>query len=243
MIENFSIIMPVFNSQKTVKDSIDSVLNQTHKNFKLYIINDCSTDNSKDIILSYSDKRIIYIENIKNQGVALSRNRAIEQCSGQYLAFLDSDDLWLPHKLESQLEKLESGYNIVCSNYTTFKNSSVLNMRISPEIITKSDMLKSNFIGNLTGVYNCKNLGKFYQRNTGHEDYIMWLDIINKAKLAYCIQEPLAKYRLSNSSLSSSKVKTIQWQWKIYRNELHLSLIKSIYYFSHYILNALRKRR
>ncbi|MEM7860398.1 glycosyltransferase family 2 protein, partial [Morganella morganii] len=94
-----------------------------------------------------------------------------------------------------------------------------------------------------TGLYNSDILGKKYQKPIGHEDYVMWLDLIKENQKVYCIQEPLAKYRLHNTSLSSNKLKTIKWQWSIYRNELKLSLPKSIYYFSHYIINALKKRR
>lgn len=243
MNETFSIIMPVFNSEKTVSDSINSVLNQTYSNFKLYIINDSSTDNSKDIILSFNDNRIIYLETPENLGVAYARNLGIKHCTGNYISFLDSDDLWLPQKLEMQLSKLCDGYDVVCSNYITFTNDSELSLRQSPTIIKYTSMLKSNFIGNLTGTYNAYNLGKFFQKKVGHEDYVMWLEILKKSNKAFCIQDTLAKYRVSNTSLSSNKFRTIKWQWSIYRNELKLSNIKSLYYFSHYILNALKKRR
>ncbi|MTC70991.1 glycosyltransferase [Providencia sp. wls1914] len=235
--------MPVFNAQKTLKESIDSVLNQTHKNFKLYIINDCSTDSSKDIILSYIDSRIVYIENDINQGVSLSRNTGIKMCTGKYLSFLDSDDLWLPNKLALQFEKLESGYDVVCSNYFTFIENKIINTRVSPTSINLSDMLKTNYIGNLTGTYNCEKLGKVYQKNVGHEDYIMWLNILKKGPRVYCIQEPLAKYRLSENSVSGNKFKAMKWQWLIYRTELNFTAPKSIYYFLHYIFNAFKKRR
>lgn len=235
--------MPVFNSEKTVSDSINSVLNQTYSNFKLYIINDSSTDGSKDIILSFNDSRIIYLETPENLGVACARNLGIKHCTGNYISFLDSDDLWLPQKLETQLSKLCDGYDVVCSNYITFTNDSDLSLRQAPTIIEYTSMLKSNFIGNLTGTYNAYNLGKFFQKNIGHEDYVMWLEILKKSNKAFCIQDTLAKYRVSNTSLSSNKFRTIKWQWSIYRNELKLSNIKSLYYFSHYIFNALKKRR
>lgn len=244
MNEKFSIIMPVFNSEKTVSESIKSILNQTYPHFRLYIINDSSTDNSKNIILSFDDKRIIYLETPKNSGVAYTRNIGIKNSKEKYIAFLDSDDLWLPNKLEYQLIKLQAGYDVVCSNYFTFTDdNNNLNLRKSPTIIQYSLMLKSNFIGNLTGVYNRVNLGRFLQKKIGHEDYVMWLEILKKSGKAFCIQEPLAKYRISDTSLSSNKLKVIKWQWSIYRNELKLSVIKSLFYFSHYLLNAFKKRR
>ncbi|ELH7560783.1 glycosyltransferase family 2 protein [Escherichia coli] len=241
--EIFSIIMPTYNAEKTILDSIDSVLQQDLESFVLYIINDASSDKTKDIILSLSDPRIIYLENENNLGVAESRNKGLKNANGMYIAFLDSDDLWLPNKLSSQLKILDSGWDVVCSNYIAFDSAQTEFLRTSPEIIQYSDMLKSNFIGNLTGVYNRQKLGVFLQKNIGHEDYVMWLQIIKKSRKAFCIQSPLAKYRLSNNSLSGNKFRAISWQWSIYRNELQLSILKSSYYFSHYILNALKKRR
>lgn len=241
--ELVSIIMPAYNAEKTIIDSINSVLKQDFKSFNLYVINDASQDKTKEIILSFNDSRIIYLENDKNSGVAESRNKGLKNANGKYIAFLDSDDLWLPNKLSSQLKLLNEGWDVVCSNYTTFDSSGIKSLRTASEVIKYSDMLKSNFVGNLTGVYNRENLGVFFQKNIGHEDYVMWLQIIQKSRHAFCIQEPLAKYRLSDDSLSGNKLKAITWQWSIYRNELKLPLLKSSYYFSHYILNAFKKRR
>ncbi|MEY0330988.1 glycosyltransferase family 2 protein [Providencia rettgeri] len=241
--EIFSIIMPAYNAEKTIYDSIMSILNQDFKFFSLYVINDASSDSTKKIISSICDDRIIYIENPDNLGVSESRNKGLRIAGGKYIAFLDSDDFWLPNKLSSQLKLLNSGWDVVCSNYIAFDSAQTEFLRTSPEIIQYSDMLKSNFIGNLTGVYNRQKLGIFLQKNIGHEDYVMWLQIIKKSRQAFCIQSPLAKYRLSNNSLSGNKFRAISWQWSIYRSELKLSTVKSIYYFSHYIFNALKKRR
>lgn len=237
--------MPAYNAEKYISDSIDSVLNQSIQNFELIIIDDNSQDNTTNIINKYNDPRIVLIINSNNLGVSETRNIGISAANGKYIAFLDSDDIWLPHKLSLQIMCLNDGWDVVSSNYIAFESNAdnKITERKSPSIISYSDMLKSNFIGNLTGIYNVQKIGKIYQKKSGHEDYIMWLEIIKKSKKAYCIQEPLAKYRLHNSSLSSNKMKAIKWQWSIYRNELKLSLPKYIYYFSHYIINALKKRR
>lgn len=242
--EVFSIIMPAYNAEETIKLSIESVLAQSEPNFKLYIVNDCSTDSTKEIIKNFIDERIIYIENSSNLGVALSRNKAIESCMGHYICFIDSDDLWHSCKLEEQLVLLTQGWNVVASNYSTFKKSPeyIINCRKSPEIIDYSAMLKSNFIGNLTGVYNAKNLGKFYQKPVGHEDYIMWLEVITASGSAYCVQKNLAYYRLSQKSISSNKLQALKWQWIIYRKILNIPLFKSLCYFLCYIYLGLRKR-
>lgn len=243
--ELFSIIMPAYNAEKTIKGSIDSVLSQTETRFRLYIVNDFSNDNTKAIIDSISDERVVKINTTTNLGVSNARNLALKIAGGKYISFLDSDDLWVPEKLAEQLIKLESGWDVVSSNYCTFVNDkkNVVNVRISPEVITYEDMLNSNYIGNLTGVYNALKLGKCYQKKHGHEDYIMWLDIVKGSGKVYCIQKNLAFYRLSAKSLSANKLKTMVWQWRIYRNILRLPLHKSLYHFSFYIFLAIKKRK
>ncbi|MCZ8630996.1 glycosyltransferase family 2 protein [Escherichia albertii] len=242
--EIVSIIMPAYNAEATIRSSIDSVIGQTFSDFKLYIINDASTDRTEKIVKEYEDSRIIYIKNEYNIGVAESRNKGIEICNGKYIAFIDSDDLWESNKLELQCAYLNSGMDIVCSNYVTFSENPmcVKSKRVSPQYITYNDMLKSNFIGNLTGVYNSSKLGKVYQKKVGHEDYVMWLELINRTNYCYCIQDYLAKYRESNKSLSGNKFRAILWQWMVYRKELGMGLINAIYYFSNYIYNGVLKR-
>ncbi|NBM53724.1 glycosyltransferase [Proteus sp. G2669] len=241
--ETFSIIMPAYNAEKTIESSIQSVFSQTYSDYILYIVNDCSTDNTKEILSKYNkNNKIVIINNNVNMGVAESRNLAINLCTGHYIAFLDSDDLWEKEKLAQHLKYFNMGWNVVCSNYGTFNENNITNYRKSPEIFSFNDLLKTCHIGNLTGTYNAKKLGKFYQKKIGHEDYLMWLTILKKCDKAYCIQQFLAKYRISNQSLSGNKYHAIKWQWNIYRNELKLPLIKSVYYFFHYIFNAIKKR-
>ncbi|MFB1421494.1 glycosyltransferase family 2 protein [Citrobacter freundii] len=241
--EVVSIVMPAYNAEKYIKESINSVMAQDFQNWRLYIVDDASSDNTVDIINGFCDKRITLIYNEKNLGVARSRNRALNMCAGKYITFLDSDDIWCKDKLSKQLEILEQGWAVVCANYTTFRNENeIIRMRCSPEIITYSMMLKSNFIGNLTGIYNKEVLGVVYQEPYGHEDYIMWLKILSVTKKAYCIQQPLAKYRLSAASLSSNKLNAILWQWNIYRKHLRLSSVKSAYFFLFYLFYSIKKR-
>ncbi|KHS85095.1 MULTISPECIES: glycosyltransferase family 2 protein [Pectobacterium] len=245
-MKKFSIIMPVYNGELTIKSSIDSILAQTYDDFELYIIDDCSHDSTPDIVSEYNDSRIFYIRNNHNLGVAKSRNIGVKAASGEYIAFLDSDDLWIEDKLEKQIYFFSKGFDVVCSNYSTFISENELDFGIerkSPEFISYRDMLKSNFIGNLTGAYNAEKLGKFYQEKIGHEDYVMWLEIMKKSQKAYCIQENLAYYRISSSSLSSNKFKALLWQWNIYRHEVKLSFISSCYFFLYYVFYALKKRK
>ncbi len=239
----FSIIMPAYNAEDTIINSVDSVLEQTFSDFELIIVNDCSTDSTRKIIENIADSRIRLINNTENCGVAESRNIGLGVILGKYVAFLDSDDLWHPTKLEKQFSLLESGINVVCSNYIAFtEKPEAGNIRVSPENIDYKDMLKSNFVGNLTGAYNVKALGVTRQRKVGHEDYVMWLEIIRKSNFCYCIQEELAFYRVSKNSLSSNKIKALKWQWEIYRNILNMPFFSSLFYFACYSFYAVNKR-
>jgi glycosyltransferase involved in cell wall biosynthesis len=245
MREIISIIMPAYNAEETITESINSILRQTFTEFKLYIINDNSSDSTKKIIQKIKDPRIVYLENENNSGVSESRNKGIRCCQGTFIAFLDSDDIWENKKLELQYEKLLNGWDVVCSAYKTFTDqiNDIKGVRIPPQIITCDDMFKSNFVGNLTGIYNAEKFGKIYQKKIGHEDYVMWLEIIKRAGKAFCIQEPLAFYRISSNSLSGNKIKAAHWQWIIYRDIQKLSFVKSVYYFGFYIAYAILKRR
>lgn len=241
--ENVSIIMPAFNASDFVRGSIQSVLNQTYCHWKLYIINDCSTDNTKAILAEFKDPRIVFLNTPVNSGVAEARNIGIAKAQGKYIAFLDSDDLWVETKLEKQLDFLENGNDVVCSYYSTFSCSldKPLSTRLFPLNITYQDMLVSNKVGNLTGIYNQHKLGKFFQKKIGHEDYVMWLEIIKSAGQAKSVPEVLAFYRVSASSLSGNKFKASLWQWDIYRKHLQFGVLKSAYYWLRYIFNALNR--
>lgn len=237
--------MPVYNGESFLGDAIKSVLDQDYLDWRLYIVDDLSTDQTEIIARRFSrnDNRITYIKNEMNLGVSEARNVGIRHCNGKYISFLDSDDLWEKNKLSEQKAAFDIGYNLVCGNYNTFSTDiePVQTSRQFPETFNFKDMLSSNKIGNLTGAYNAKLLGKFYQKPIGHEDYLMWLDIIKKAGKAYCVQKTIAYYRVSGSSLSSNKIKAALWQWNIYRYELKISFFTSVKYFLMYFLNSITR--
>ncbi|HHG2958070.1 TPA: glycosyltransferase family 2 protein [Escherichia coli] len=242
--ETVSIIMPAYNAEETIKDSILSILKQTYEDFKLYIINDNSSDSTEHIIKSIIDERIVYLLNRNGKGVSSARNVGIAACNSRYIAFCDSDDVWFETKLEEQLKILSAGnYKVVCSNYEVFyADTNVIKERRFKEVITYNNMLQSNHIGNLTGIYDSTQIGKVYQQEIGHEDYLMWLTIVKKAKLVYCIQKNLARYYIHNTGLSSNKFTAAMWQWNIYRRVLSFSLFKSLVLFFIYSVRALAKR-
>ncbi|WP_323952022.1 glycosyltransferase family 2 protein [Aeromonas caviae] len=240
--DHFSIIMPAFNASATIGQSIESVLAQTWPSWTLYIIDDASNDATRDIVEAYvhRDTRVVYHQMARNGGVAAARNQGVAMADGEYVAFLDSDDIWHPQKLELQRNYLLNGYDVVCSDYFIFSGTvaNTVGKCQRKEHFTYSDMLKSNNIGNLTGVYNRSRLGSFSQQSVGHEDYVMWLEVMARAKHGYCIKQPLAYYRRAEGSLSSNKLKAASWQWHIYRRILKLSLLPALYYWLHYACTA-----
>ncbi|SMY35972.1 glycosyltransferase family 2 protein [Photobacterium andalusiense] len=234
-----SIIMPAYNCESTIRESIKSVLNQTYSNFELVITNDNSTDNTKYIIEEFSkkDKRIKVYLNGYLPGAANARNNSIKKATGSIISFLDSDDVWLENKLQKQISVMISDdKNVVHSSYNRMNDKgNILSTVISKDKVTYNDMLKNNYIGNLTGMYNCLHLGKFYQKNIGHEDYDMWLRILSKTD-SVGINDVLACYRVSKLSLSSNKIQAAKWHFNILRERV--SLIKSVYYLSNYIISS-----
>ena len=137
----------------------------------------------------------------------------------------------------------DNNLSVTYSSYETIdEQDKKINFRKVKELITYSDMLKSNHIGNLTGIYNCEKIGKFYMDDVGHEDYTLWLKIMQRVGKTKGLKEPLAKYRILSNSISSNKLKVLKWQWYIYRNILKLNIFKSSYYFMWYIYYAIRKR-
>lgn len=239
----FSVIMPAYNAQETIGAAIESVLNQTFQKYELLVVNDCSEDRTSMIIESYyqKDNRIRLFQNKENLGVAESRNRALKKAQGQYIAFLDSDDLWLPSKLEVQYKYFKQGYDLLYGSYLTFGQGGERIIR-APINGTYKTLLRGNFIGNLTGAYDRAALGIEYQKNIGHEDYLMWLKLMDRSDRSLGIQEVLARYRISKSSLSSNKVKSAIWTWSIYRNEVGKSFFPALCLFFLYMINGVKKR-
>jgi len=239
--------MPTYNVISYISASIESVISQSYQNWELIIVDDCSNDNTIKLISEFKDTRIILIKNKSNKGVAFSRNVALKAATGQYITFLDSDDLWLPNKLSKQITILEQQSDAVCC-HTSFRRinekGEFLNDVYSVKKVNLSLMRKSNFIGNLTGMVDRKKVGTIFQKQRKHEDYIMWLDVLSKKKGAYSIgiEEVLAEYRVRSSSLSSNKLQSLSWHWSILREEQGLSIFTAVYYLCHYVYFGIKKR-
>ena len=222
MDELVSIIMPSYNTAKFISETIDSVLTQTYTNWELIIVDDCSTDNTDEVVKSFlSDDRIKYIKNEKNSGAAFSRNRALCEAKGKWIAFLDSDDLWLPEKLEKQIEFMEKNdYHFSYTNYIEIDEESKTNGKrvTGPKKITKYGMYNYCWMGCLTVMYDAETIGLIQIADIKkNNDYAMWLKVCKKAD-CYLLDEVLAKYRKRSGSISNhGYTKLIKWHYKLYR--------------------------
>lgn len=240
-----SIITPCYNAQKTIAQTIESVLSQSYENWEMIIVDDCSSDGSRGIIENYmvQNYKIKLIANSANKGVAESRNIAIRKAKGKYIAFLDSDDIWMSQKLEKQISMMHEENILLCySAYEVIDEHGELTGYFSvPTRVSYEDMLKTSSIGTLTMIYDAEVLGKYYLKELGHEDYVLKLEILKKIPYAKGIDKSLAQYRIAKNSLSSNKLKAAQWQWYIYREVERLSLWKSCYFFTNYIYKGFMK--
>lgn len=242
-----SVIMPCFNANLTIKQSINSVLSQTYQNIELFIIDDASTVSCMEYIKEYvTDPRVHFIQLNKNSGPAGARNSGIEKSEGRYVAFLDSDDLWQKDKLELQLEYMleeQSPFSFTAYQIVNEKGDKVLNTIHAPENITYWELLKNTIIGCSTVVIDRNQVGNFFMPTIrGGEDTATWLNILKKGHTALGIQETLTKYRILEGSLSRNKWKMLRRTWVMYRTTQHLSVLKTNYYFCFYVINAIKKR-
>lgn len=238
-----SIIMPAFNCQDYIGESIKSVIEQTYKNWELIIINDFSNDNTKLIIEEYGEKdsRISIYTLFENKGAAFCRNYAIKLSKGNYIAFLDSDDLWKKNKLKDQIQYMRNhDYNFTCTSYDKVdEKSNELNQTITYGNKRDYDGLLKNNCGNSTVIYNADKLGKFFIPNIRkRNDYLMWLQILKIETYLYELETTLSSHRVREGSLSKNKISLIKYHWIVYRKIEKLSLLKSINLIVYWIRKA-----
>lgn len=205
-----SIIMPSWNTDRFIKASIDSVLAQTYTNWELLIVDDCSTDKTDEVISSYKDDRIKYFKNLKNSGAAFTRNRAMREAQGEWIAFLDSDDLWAPEKLEHQIKFMEkNGYKLSYTEYEKIdEDSKKLGIYVSgPDKVNKRKIYNYDYIGQLTMMYSAKEFGLIQIKDIKkNNDYAIRLQLYKKPGChTYLLKENLAQYRVRKVSISHDK--------------------------------------
>lgn len=242
-----SIVTACYNSEKYISKTIKSVLNQTYQNWELLLVDDCSSDNTMSILKEFqkADGRIRVLGLKKNSGAAISRNKAIEEAKGRFIAFLDSDDKWLPLKLEKQIDfMLKNGYHFTHTAYECVDDKGLLmNKTITPQQeLTYKDLLYSNQIGCLTAIYDQGKLGKMYMPLLRkRQDYGLWLKILKTEKKAYAMPDVLSQYRIVENSISSHKPSLLKWNWKLFKEVEGLSSLKSAYYLTWNVLYKLKK--
>lgn len=227
-----SIIMPSYNTGQFISKTIESVLAQTYSNWELIIVDDCSTDNTDEIVGQYlSDDRIRYIKNEKNSGAAISRNRALQEAKGKWIAFLDSDDLWEPLKLEKQIAFMkENGYAFSYTDYMIQLNGKWLPyVYTGPNVVTRRKMYDYCYFSTITVMYDREVIGLVQIENLRkNNDYAMWLQAIEKSN-CYRLPECLSYYIKHEGSVSSgSKLKLIKWHYLLFRKGLHRSRFVSV---------------
>ncbi len=243
-----SVIMPCYNMASFVSDSIKSVIAQTYPHWELLIVDDASTDKTVNIIESYAQihSRIRFTIKKQNSGIADTRNQCIQMAQGQFLAFLDADDIWHPEKLEKQLcFMIEKNVGFTYSTYDWIdEDGKILNKFINTiGNLDYETYLRNTIIGCSTVMVNKTIIGDvFVPKFRTSEDTATWLDILRKGFLAYAIDESLVSYRIRRKSASSNKIKASIDLWKVYRHHEKLSFFKATYYFSCYAFNAIKKR-
>ncbi len=241
-----SVITPAYNSEQFIGETISSVLQQTYTNWEMMIVDDCSKDRTREIVEEYKkkDSRIKFFVLEENSGSAVARNKAMDEAAGQYFAFLDSDDCWLPEKLEKQLKFMQE--KDIAFSYTTYvriqedgtRTNAISNTPVS---VNYDDLMKRCVIGCLTVMLDMDKIGKMRMVNIRtRQDYVFWLHITKKGFLAYGLPEILAEYRLVGNSISSNKWKAAKRNWYVFREIEKQSLPKSIWYFAHYVIRSIR---
>lgn len=229
-----SIIMPSYNTAQYITETIQSVINQTYQNWELIIVDDCSTDDTDIVVGRIKDPRIKYIKNEKNSGAAISRNRALRTANGRWVAFLDSDDLWKPEKLERQIRfMLKKKCYFSYTNYEEIdSDGNRMNVIVTgPKVITKTEMFNYCWPGCLTVMYDRKKIGLIQIEDIKkNNDYAMWLKVCRKAD-CYLLDEILGQYRKGRvGSVSTHSIRTmIVWHYKLYREAEDMGILSSLF--------------
>lgn len=245
-MELVSVVTPVHNAQDFLAQTIESVLNQTYQKFEIILVDDASSDLSRDIIDKYQkiDSRIKPVLLNENLGVANARNEGIKNANGRFIAFLDSDDLWKEDKLEKQIKfMLENDYEFTYTGYELMDEEGDMLGKVvhTKDKVDYNELLKYNVIGCLSVVIDRSKIDDIQMKKIRHEDYSAWLKILKRGFVAYGLDENLASYRTRINSLSGNKIKSAIWTWNIIKNEEKMPLPKAMYYFSNYVIVNLKK--
>ncbi len=240
-----SIVMPSYNTAQYISDSIKSIQAQTYSNWELIIVDDCSTDNSLEIIRGFNDPRILLLQNEKNSGAAISRNIALREAKGKWIAFLDSDDTWVPEKLEKQIRFMESNnYAFTFTDYRICLNGEWMPyINTGPMVVTKKKMYDYCYFSTITVMYEREKIGLIQIADLKkNNDYAMWLQAIEKSN-AYRLPECLSFYIKHEGSVSSgSKIKLVQWHYLLFREGLGKNPIAASFFTINNLVHGVWKK-
>lgn len=242
-----SIITPTYNSSSFIETTIRSIQGQSHENWELLITDDCSSDNTVSLIKEFInvDNRVKLFELDKNSGAGIARNNSIKYAEGKFIAFCDSDDQWLPNKLRAQLEFLISeNLDFTYSSYYCIDEyGKRKGLVLAPSKLTYSKLLRNNYVGCLTAIYNRDNLGKLYMSEIRkRQDWTLWLKILKKIHHTKGIKEPLALYRIRPQSISRNKFSLLGITYRVYKYELNIGRMKSLFYLTRYLFYLILKK-
>ena len=244
---SISVITPAYNAARYIGDTIASVQAQTCTGWEMVIADDCSDDETCALIeaLAREDPRIILVRQARNGGPAAARNLALAHARGRYVCFLDSDDLWLPTKLERQLSVMRETGCVI--SYTAFRRISDDGTRIGqlievPESMTYRQLLKRTAIANSTSMVDSEQTGPLRLVDAGYDDYILWLSLLRCGFEARGLNEDLVRYRVVGGSISSRPFRSAGWVWRIYREQEKLGLLQAAWCLAHFGARAYLKR-
>ena len=240
-----SIITPCYNSSKFLKETIQSVLNQSFTDWEWLITDDYSTDNSVKIIKEINDPRIILTIAEKNGGAGNARNLSLEKATGKFITFLDADDFWEPNFLEEMVSFMKKeNAELAYSNYARCDenlNPKIADFKADKEV-TFSNLLKTCRLSLLSSMYDSERVGKeFFPAGSKREDHVMWLNLLKKIPVGKPLNKTMAKYRMHESSVSRKKTNIMKDQYLVYKDYMKFSTLKSLYYTMNWALNGFLK--
>jgi teichuronic acid biosynthesis glycosyltransferase TuaG len=242
-----SVIMPIYNAEKYLSDTLNSIFSQDYKDIEIVLVDDCSKDNSANIIMEYQKEhpQIVYYLQEKNMGAGAARNKALELAKGQYVAFLDSDDIWLPDKINRQIElmkKTDSPFSYTAIEMMDEKGETIKGKRKIKETCDYKYLLHNTIIATSSVVIDRTVLGDFRMPlRRGGQDYATWLMLLRGGAVARGINETLVRYRVASGSLSSNKFKSIKQVWEIQTQDEKINKFSAFFHVMCFGFNALKK--
>ncbi|MBP3819462.1 MAG: glycosyltransferase family 2 protein [Butyrivibrio sp.] len=242
-----SVITPVYNAEKYLKETIESVINQTYKNIELILVDDQSVDKSASIINKYlvQNANIVYYQQPNNMGAGVARNKGLELARGQYIAFLDADDVWEETKIEKQIHLMGEKKASFCYTAISMIDENGVLKKEKRNVNTEVDyhfLLSNTMIATSSVLIDRAKVGDFkMSTRRGGQDYATWLQLLKKCDVAYGINESLVKYRVLPDSLSSNKLKSIKQLWEIQTQDEGISKYKAIIHICNWCINVIKK--